>query len=174
MKYLLITLCLFVPSLAFASGMVIVDTTIQNVNGGTLDFKTLGLTQLITPVGAYSLNSGTPEFFITPGSYQLVLNPQNGYTETTSGACNGTVADGQTVSCGVDYTDGSSTPSLGGVPSLGIVGTTTPYQATSTQPLPAVATNVSGLTQDQVNAIVGLLRAFGVSETTIDIVETYL
>lgn len=165
MKKLLIGLLFFLPSMAFASGIVQIDTTISNVNGGTLDYNGLNATQLVTQGGAYS-KVGTPQFFIPAGSYQVIFTPPQGYTETNSANCTGTVADGETVHCQVNYTDGAA---------ISFGSTQSQPPLVMAEPVTPVATSTpTGLTQPQRDAIIGILRAFGVDETTITLVATYL
>src|SRR5258708_2242762 len=152
MKKLLIGLLFFLPSMAFASGIVQIDTTIHNVNGGTLDFSGLNLTQLVTPGGAYS-KPGTPQFFIPAGSYQVIFTPPQGYSETHSANCTGSVEDSQTVHCQVTYTDGTPEQATTTVPVI----TFGSSQVTSNTPVVQVAH--SGLTAGQVSALIGVLRA---------------
>ena len=202
------------PTVVLASGIVDIDTTINNVNGGTLDFNGLNSTALVTPTGAYSM-MGTPQFFIPAGSFKVLFSPPAGYVETHDNNCSGTVADGQTIHCHVTYRhgEGQSQDVNPQTPTYGIFGTipvsnvqmgdsqiintdTASTESTSTPTVqtsptatePTTETTVATstpqvqtpqasthkLTAVQVSAIIGLLRAFGINETTIAKVQSFL
>lgn len=168
----LIGAALLLPGIAFANGIVVVDTTIQNVNGGTLDYKGLGKTQLVTPQGAYS-QYGTPSFFIPAGGYQVIFNPPQGYTESHDANCSGGIADGETIHCHVTYTDG--TPVEYGTPAAAAPVVTAPVVPVSTTTVAtSTASTTASLTPDQVSAILNVLAAFGVDQATINLIASYL
>ena len=166
-KILIATLFLF-PSFALANSVQIYPT-IMNAHGGTLSAADITVCWRVN--GFKSCSKGVPTFEAPVGStYEVVISPPQRYSYITRGECKGTVAGNEaSVVCFVDYKDGapaveqpvpvlqSPAPSVGGEVDD-----------------PVLQVPKSGLTSKQVDAIIGLLRAFNVDETVVMVVESIL
>lgn len=107
MKKLLIAIVAFsLPALAFAN-QVEVYPTITNAHGGIK--SAADITVCGTVNGLQDCETGVPYFSAPVGSiYHITVNPPAGYSFTTHGDCDGTVAgDDASMTCFVDYADGA-------------------------------------------------------------------
>ncbi len=188
-KTLLILALLVLPTLAHAATIKVVPT-LTNAHGGTATGADL---KVCVVQGSFKqCDKDMPIFSIGEGSYEVQFLPPQGYgyeanyycpsgtqfdfkqqKEVCKGdpdrtiTCSGTIGANEDKVCHVTYFDGAtitSTPA----PIDGTTGGAT--SNASTQP----SIMKSGLTSDQVAAIIGLLEAFGVDPKVVGNVAVIL
>lgn len=142
-------------------------------HGGTAN--STNLNSCITAAGQQQCDSGVPVFQIPDGStYSVTVTPPAGYSYSMDGFCSGAAVSEGMMVCNVSYVDGApvQAPVITSAPQP----IEQPQQQTAApaQSLAVPIATKSGLTADQIAAVIGILRAFGVDEATIALVQTDL
>lgn len=143
--------------------------TIQNAHGGTSN--STDLYSCLASDSGQQCAEGVPTFQFGGGEYSISVTAPTGYSYALGENCTGTLGPDDNVICQVGYADGYKAPRVVPTPPTASVAPQAPAPAVSTPQPTAIS---SKLTSAQVDALIGLLRAFGVDEAIIKVVDTIL
>lgn len=139
MKKIFILLIAFLLPVAAFANTVEVYPTIHNSHGGTA--SAADITVCATVDGQQSCDTGVPNFDAPIGStYHVSVTPPSGYSYSTHGDCDGTVAgDDASIICFVDYSDGAKVIPVASQP----VVAPTPMSEPVAAPAPSIESGVA-------------------------------
>lgn len=180
MKTFITTLVIFLLPLTSLAATVQVYPTMTNAYGGTKHASDI-YTEIYVDDILIGSEYGVPTYEIPAGNYEVRFFPPVGYEALVIGGCTDYIDEDSYYVCNVHYKDGADTPEKKKAHPLPptIEKKFVPVETIKAVGEPEVfgsqiSAPKSGLSFDQVNAIINLLWAFGVDQETVDLIYNQL